>query len=197
MPISFDTTGFQQTQAAQWVNSDTGDMVALQYFDLPPDLPAPLEQLDVLRARLAEIHARSGSLVEAFVIGVDSQPALLRVEKMPLPDRPAGLLFAASIVAPKENCSAALMLFCPEGGVTGIREATVMAMHGHEDMFPPHPYQHGVQGQLPYNRADDIHYDAQFPDHPLTRARRWVARTVPTMRLAPDFAGLPPFRGSC
>ncbi|MFC9999958.1 hypothetical protein [Nocardia sp. NPDC127526] len=193
MSISFDTTGLQQRDANTWIDPPTPDTLLLEQFGVVPDLPAPLEDLATLRARLAEIHARNGCLVEAFVIGVDSQPALLRIEKMPLPNQDHGLVFIASIVIPKADRSIRLMRICPESGTTGIREAVLMTKIGFQSMFPPHPYAPGVKGALPYNLADDIQYDPEFPDHPLTRARRWVARIVPTMRLAPDFAGLPPF----
>lgn len=170
-------------------------MVNVQYFDQVPDLPAALENLDTLRQRLAQHRADTGCLIEAFVIGVDNQPALLRVEKMPLPNQPQGLIFAASIVVPKERCSASLTLLCPETGTTGMREAMLAAQLGFDNLYPPHPYAPGLGGKLPYHAADDMRWDAQFPEHPLTRARQWIARTVPGMRLDPGFAALAPFRG--
>ncbi|MFD6158282.1 hypothetical protein ACFWF7_34870 [Nocardia sp. NPDC060256] len=167
----------------------------MTYFDLVPDLPAPLTEVDVLRRGLAERSAESGCLIEAFVIWVDREPALLRMEKFPLPNQPSGLAFVASIIVPKDRCSAVFQILCPETGTTGVREAVLMSQIGYENMFPPHPYAPGLGGRLPYNTADDMRWDEQFPDHPLTRARRWVARTVPTAQLAPGFAALPPFAG--
>ncbi|WP_405162418.1 hypothetical protein OG203_40045 [Nocardia sp. NBC_01499] len=195
MPISFDTGGLQQLDSNSWGDPGTGDVVTQSYFDLVPDLPAPLEEVDLLRRALAEGRAETGCLIEAFIIWVDRVPALLRMEKFPLPNQPSGLAFVASIVVPKDRCSAAFQILCPETGTTGIREAVLMTQIGHENMFPPHPYAPGLGGRLPYNAADDIRWDPQFPDHPLTRARNWVARTVPTARLAPGFAALPPFTG--
>ncbi|MEV6101905.1 hypothetical protein [Nocardia sp. NPDC051981] len=194
MPISFDISGFQTDATDSWIDPETGDRVIVQYFALVPDLPAPLEDLDTLRRRLCEVHASSGSLIEASVISVDGQPALLRVEKMPRHDQPSGLLFAASIVIPKDRCSIALMMFCEETGTTGIREAVTMELLGSGNFFTPHPYAPDVQGQLPYNRSDDMEWDNALPDHPLTRLRRLVARIAPTIRLDPEFAALPPFR---
>ncbi|UFS99223.1 hypothetical protein [Nocardia huaxiensis] len=70
VPISFDTTGFQTESDNTWVDPDTGDLAVLQYYELAPDLPAPLEDLDTLRRRLTEFHSASGSLIEASVIAV-------------------------------------------------------------------------------------------------------------------------------
>lgn len=195
MPISFDINGFQADAPDSWIDPETGDRAVVRYFALAPDLPAPLEDLATLRQRLCEIHAGSGSLIEAFVISVDGQPALLRVEKMPRHNQPSGLLFAASIVIPKDRCSIALMMFCEETGTTGIREAMTMARMGFENFSTPHPYAPNVAGKLPYNRSDEMEWDSAFPDHPLTRLRQRIARIAPTIRLDPEFAALPPFSG--
>ncbi|WP_325097776.1 hypothetical protein [Nocardia gipuzkoensis] len=195
MPISFDIGEMQQVDNATWRDPRTGDMVNVSYFDIVPDLPAPLEDLPSLRRRLAERSAENGCLIEAFVVWLDAQPALLRMEKLPLPNQPQGLVFAASVIVPKSRSSAVLQILCPETGTTGLREAMLAAKIGFDNMYPPHPYAPEVQGRLPYNAADDIRWDAEFPDHPLSRARRWIAHTVPTARLPPDFAALPPFAG--
>lgn len=195
MPISFDTSGLQQLDTSAWRDPATGDIVQLSYFDLVPDLPAPLTDLATLRRRLAEIHAESGCLIEAFIVGVDSQPALLRLQKMWLPDQPTGLVFAASLTVPKANCSAVLQILCPETGTTGIREAVLALEIGFDNMYPPHPYAPGLQGALPYNAADDHRWNDRFPEHPLSRVRRWVARTCPAARIDPNFAALPAFPG--
>ncbi|WP_433622392.1 hypothetical protein [Nocardia sp. CA-120079] len=65
MPISFDTSGLQQLDSNAWRDPATGDIVQLSYFDLVPDLLAPLTDLTTLRRGLAEIHAESGCLSRA------------------------------------------------------------------------------------------------------------------------------------
>jgi hypothetical protein len=195
VPISFDTSGLQQFDNTTWGDPATRDIIKLTYFDLVPDLPVPLTELDTLRTRLAEYLAATGCLIEAYVIEFDSVPTLLRIEKLPMPDQQAGLAFAASLTVPKSNCSAVLQILCPETGITGVREATLAIEIGFENMYPPHPYAPGLHGALPYSAADDYRWDDRFPDHPLTRARRWVSRTVESARIDPEFASLPPFGG--
>lgn len=60
-------------------------------------------------------------------------------------------------------------------------------------MWPPHPYAPDLEPGIPYNIADEMRWDERFPDHPLTRLRRWVAGVTPTIRVAHKFAALPPF----
>ncbi|WP_051020818.1 hypothetical protein [Nocardia araoensis] len=45
VPLSFDTADPRQIDKTTWRNPRTGDMVDVTYFDLVPDLPAPLEDL--------------------------------------------------------------------------------------------------------------------------------------------------------
>ncbi|KAF0845080.1 hypothetical protein [Nocardia caishijiensis] len=183
----------QQLDDTTWGNPATRDVVALNYVDGAPDLPARLDDLKRLRKRLAEHHARTGCLIEAFVVWVDQLPALLRVEKTRTPGPHGELVFAASIVVPKDRCSAVFQIICPETGPPGARERTVGSRFRRDEMCPPHPYAPGLRGQLPYLLSDDVRFDAEFPHHALTRARRWVAETVPNVAVAPSFAALPDF----
>ncbi|WP_308292453.1 hypothetical protein [Streptantibioticus ferralitis] len=82
-----------------------------------------------------------------------------------------------------------------ELGTTGMREAAVGLELGPEQLFLPHPFAPELRGPLPFNRADDPCYDARFPQHPLSRARRLLGRLATTVRTDPAFAALPPFAG--
>ncbi|RDI49689.1 hypothetical protein [Nocardia mexicana] len=194
MPIAFETGGLQQLDPSTWGNPATGDLVTLAYVDAVPDLPVPLEDIDALRRRLTELQSEFGCLIEAHVLTVAGQPALLRLEKFPLPDRP-GLGFTAGIVLPKATCSAILKIMCRETGRSGVREAAIVPKVGFQNMFRAHPYAPEVKGKLPYNVADDAQWDPQFPEHPLSRARRWISHISRTAQVDPRFAALPPFTG--
>ncbi|MBY8861583.1 hypothetical protein K7711_34255 [Nocardia sp. CA2R105] len=195
MPISFETGGLQQLDQNTWGDPKTRDIITLTYIDAVPDLPAPLEDEDRLRRRLTELQAEFGCLLEAHSITVNGQPALLRLEKFPLPDRESGLGFTAGIVVPKATCSAILKIMCPENGRPGAREAAVVPKVGFPNMFPPHPYAPDVRGKLPYNAADDMRWDSMFPDHALSRARAWIVHASRTAKIDPRYAALPAFTG--
>jgi hypothetical protein len=195
VPISFETGGLQQIDQNTWGDPKTRDIVTLTYVDALPDLPAPLEDENTLRRKLTELQAEFGCLLEAHTITVNGQPALLRLEKFPLPDRESGLGFTAGIVVPKATCSAILKIMCSENGRPGAREAAVVPKVGFPNMFPPHPYAPEVRGKLPYNAADDMRWDPMFPTHALTRARRWIVHVSRTAKIDPRFAALPAFTG--
>ncbi|MFD3453076.1 hypothetical protein ACFWVC_12960 [Streptomyces sp. NPDC058691] len=190
-----DLPGYRQVAEHAWTD-DHGDVISLHFFDLPPDIPAPLEEPVPLRQALAHVTAGAGGgLIEADVVQVAGLPALRQVLKVPLPDRPSGLAFLGSYTLPRAACSAVVKVQAFEAGPTGMREALVLAELGPEQYFLAHPYAPGLRGGLPFHRADAPEYDARFPGHPLTRVRTALAHLSGTLRADPDFAQLPPFTG--
>lgn len=194
VPLTFDDTGFRREDPQTWVRPATGDLVVLNYFDLVPDLPASLDDLPKLRHDLAVLHGEDGCLIEAHVVDFGGVPALLRVIKVPLRDQPSGQMFMVVFTVPKATCSANLQIMCPERGMSGIREATLMAQLGPQNWFQQHPYASDLTSKLPYHAGDDARWDQQFPDHPLSRARAWAHQAIRTARVDPNFAAMPPFQ---
>lgn len=176
-----------------WFDPRTGDQVSLTYIGMVPDIPASFDDLPLLRRKLAEETAETGSIIEAHVVRLGGVPALFQLIKLPIPGQDTGLAFIAAFTVPRATCSAVLRIQCAEGQMTGMRESTVAAQVGFENCFPAHPYAPEVRGQLPYNVADEASWDQQFPDHPLTRARTWAHHTLATAQVDPQFSALPPF----
>jgi hypothetical protein len=190
-----DLPDFRQLDACTWVN-DEGDAVTVSYFGLPPDLPAPLEDLPRLRWEMAHGTARAGgTLVEVNVQWFAGLPALVQINKFRNPGQRTGLIFLGSFTVPRATCSVVVKVQSVEHGTTGIRESIVAAEVGFEQAFLPHPFAPELRGPLPFNRADDPCYDARFPQHPLSRTRRLLGRLASTVRTDPAFAALPPFVG--
>ncbi len=183
----------EQYDERTWFDPQTGDQVSLTYIALVPDLPAPLDDLPLLRRRLATETAEVGALIEAHVVTIDSVPTLYQLLKLPIPDQASGQAFIAAFTVPKATCSVVLRIQCAEGATTGVRESGVLAQVGPEAFVRPHPYAPELEGRLPWHVGDDAQWDGQFPDHPLTRARAWAQRTMATARIDPAFAQLPPF----
>ncbi|MEV5575966.1 hypothetical protein AB0L06_38530 [Spirillospora sp. NPDC052269] len=205
MPLQFDASAWQQVRADAWTDSD-GDAALLNYFPLVPDLPAALEDLQQLReATSANTAAQGGGLVELDVITLDGVPAVRQIVKLRDPDRQTGLVFIGSFIVPRANCSVVLRVQAFEGPVTGMREAVLLdgflAQNGGANSGDPmtgwaqHAYAPGVRGGLPRNHADDRRWDEQFPDHPLSRARRTLDRLGASIHLDQRFKEQPAFAG--
>ncbi|MER5461930.1 hypothetical protein ABT010_14810 [Streptomyces sp. NPDC002668] len=191
--LGVELPGYRPVDNDVWAN-DQGDVLSLHFFGLPPDLPASLDDGPALRAALARLTADAGGgLVEASVKRLGQLPALKQILKLPLPGQPAGQAFIGSFTVPRATCSTVVKIQAPERGMTGMREAMVMAQVGTDKYFRPHPYAPEVQGGLPFHAADHVQWDAQFPDHPLTRVRRALDTLAEAVQVVPEFAALPPF----
>lgn len=189
MPVTFDATGWQRADERTWTDPRTGDYVVLAVSGQVPDLPPLLHDVAQLQHQLTVDNAVHGTLVEADVVRLGGLPAVYQLTKKPLRDRPAGVMYQAAFVLPRAHCSVVLMMRAQEGTVTGTREAMVATEVGPQNAHRPHPYAQGHWA----NVADDPYWDNRFPDHPLSRARRWVRQVLTTARLDPRLALLPPF----
>lgn len=188
-----DNSGGEHGDA--WMN-DEGDVLSLHYFGLQPDLPAALDDGPALRHALTHWTAQAGGgLIEATVKRLGELPALRQILKVPLPQQPSGQVFIGSFTVPRQGCSTVVKIQAPERGMTGMREAVVMAKVGPDAYFRPHPYAPEVQGGLPFHAADHAQWDAEFPDHPLSRVRRTLDALAEAVTVDPGFAALPRFAG--
>ena len=191
--LGVELPGYRPVDQDVWAN-DEGDVLSLHFFGLPPDLPASLDDGPSLRAALTRLTAQAGGgLIEASVKSLGPLPALKQILKLPLPGQPSGQAFIGSFTVPRATCSTVVKIQAPERGMTGMREAMVMAQVGHDKYFRPHPYAPEVEGGLPFHTADHAQWDAQFPDHPLSRVRRTLDALAGAVQVVPEFAALPPF----
>lgn len=185
--------GFDRVAPDTWAD-DERTLIQPVFFDLVPDLHTALTDLPALRSGMAKLAAaQGGALIEADVVPVGGQPALRQIIKVRLPGQAHGQAFLGSYIVPKATCSAVLRVQAAESAPFGLREAVVMGQVGPADYFRPHPYGAGGEGGLPSHVADDPAYDAQFPQHPLTRVRQVLARLARQVEVHPGFAALPPF----
>ncbi|MFW5415878.1 hypothetical protein J0910_04540 [Nocardiopsis sp. CNT-189] len=204
-PVMFDVRPFQQVRENVWADG-AGDAVVLDFFNVVPDLPAPLEDPANLQARISANTAQAGmGLVDLDVVGLDGLPAVRQMVKGPHPQQERGTVYLGSYTIPRAACSVTVKVQCLEGQPTGTREAAVFpqflqqykggAASPDEAMaaWAQHPYAYGVTGGFPRNHADDPAWDPYFPDHPLSRARRLLGSLAHSLRLDPAFKGLPPF----
>jgi hypothetical protein len=187
-----DLTGFQQVDQLAW-RDEQGTVMSAHFFNLRPDLPAPLHEAAALQAGMARHTAAAGAgLIDATIEPVDGVPALRQLLKVRHPQG-HGQVFIGSYTIPRATCSTVLKLQAPEIGATGMREAVIMAQLGPDRFYTPSPYAPDATGGLPYHWADHEQYDAQFPQHPLTLIRAALRRLLPSIRLDERFKALPAF----
>jgi hypothetical protein len=187
-----DLTGFAHVDQYAW-RDEHGMVLSVHFFNLPPDLPAPLHEPAALLAGMARHTAAAGAgLIDAAVEPVDGVPALRQLLKVRHPQG-HGQVFLGSYTVPRATCSTVLKLQAPETGPTGMREAVVMAQLGPDRFYTLSPFAPDATDGLPYHWADHERYDAQFPLHPLTLIRATLRRLLPSIRLDERFKALPAF----
>lgn len=190
-PITFSPFGFEQLDSDRWFDPDTRDVVVLSIGQALPRAPLWLDGIDVLRRELARAHAATGTLLEADVVSLDGSRALYTLVAERLPKSPTGRLFRASFVFAKADRTAVLTGQFEEWDISGMRESLVSIKLGMPGVKQGgHPY----DPQLPYEQSDDPAWDAQFPKHPLTKAREWVRNVRESAVVDLGFAALPDFR---
>lgn len=204
--IQLDTAGWQlkEESASAIVWRDDGDGIGLYFFPIPPDLPASPTEIDALRLDYRRKLARAGgAVVEVEPLDVDGVPAVRTVVK--LPQEAGGMTYVASITVPFADFSYVLKFQCHEGTPTGLRESVVLSklLHagdvsqgddGKLSGWWRDPYEPAHEAPLLRNRAEDEGYDELFPDHPLSRARRHLARAARGLRLGEPLLEWAPYR---
>ena len=111
--------------------------------------------------------------------------------------------YMVALTFPFRECSFVVSVMCREQGMTGLRDTVVAAALEVVPLGPGwtcgdgqpwfrDPYDPNWVGGPRRNRSDDASYDAQFPDHPLSRARAYL-ELLRRVELPPEARALAPF----
>jgi hypothetical protein len=185
-PITFDETGFERQGERDGVVvwfTPNGDGLGLFHYAIPPDIGADLKSVDSVRAFYRESIRESGlGVIEIETVVVDGITAVRTLFK--IAQEPAGRTYLGALTLPFQQFSYVLKVQCEEHGITGLRDTLVLTslMHsGETDIdastgvpagWLDDPYDLHEAGPMTRNKSERPEYDSQFPDHPLSRARR-------------------------
>ena len=186
-----------------WVHP-SGDVASFHYFDLPPDLTAVPDRqgIDVLRQTYREALAGQGGIVSVEAVTMLSVPSVAAIFK--LPQTPSGMTYVSSLTIPFRDCSFVVKFQCPERGITGMRDTAIFAKlaaslkigsDGVPRGWMKDPYLASADDSAKFNLSDQAQYDADFPDHPLSRARRHLNSLSGSVRAVRDLSKIPKFGG--
>lgn len=203
--LSLDLPGWKLKQrdasSVVW-SDDAGDILGVYFYDLAPDIGAPLEQLDALRACYRQsVSGAGGAIVQVDVSSISDVSAVETVFKFPM--QPTGMAYVGSFTVPFQSFSFVVKAQCAEHGITGMRDATVFAMvnpeidesTGEAIGWMRDPYDPEHSAQLLSNQSDAPEWDEKFPDHPLSRCRRHLDAVRSAAVLSDAVKSSPPFTG--
>jgi hypothetical protein len=192
--VRFDTSPYEAGgeprpgQTRVWFTPE-GDAIGLYFFSVPPDLPANARSVDDLRAFFAaEMESSGGQVVELSSVRLDECPAVRVISKMPL--QPPGMTCVGAFTIPFRDFSFVLKVQCEERGPTGYREAVLA-----DRRLAAGEVSAITEGrmQLPNWNPDDESFDAEFPEHPVSRVRRVLSRVAASITFDASIKCLPGF----
>lgn len=221
--VVFDTTGLTpasdaasvpaQCDVRAWRTAE-GDDVRLCYCRQTPDLPPTLASLeDLRRLYRARATANEQAVIEISTVSVAHHTAIRTILRA---RQGVVSVYSGWLTLPWRDFSYRIQVQSEEQGVTGLREAMVLAqliarkqVKVKPDQLtgaPPaegaglplegwaeDPYDPTLQGPLVCNRSEGEYYDAQFPEHPLARVRRVLQQVTDTLTLADALKSAPGF----
>ncbi len=142
-----------------------------------------------------DFFAQQGiGLVECDLTRLDQLPCAKTIGKKIEAGRPS--VYIASLALPLADQSFILSIYAREAGVSGLRETTVLEqLVGAGRRFPADertgkivgwaddPYLPGYQGPCLRNLSESAEYDAQFPQHPLSKVRHRIEELAADTRI--------------
>jgi hypothetical protein len=164
-----------------------GDGVGLYYFGMPPDLPIRTKSISEFQQAYEALVPDTGALVEISIVEQDGCSAVLSIVKVP--QQPSGMTYLGSLTIPFRDFSYMLKVQCYEGSPTGLRETILLEQglrEGHIQMDDTGK----ITGDW---NPDDAKFDSEFPDHPISRLRKWLPRLGSTIRIDSEIKRQPAF----
>jgi hypothetical protein len=151
-----------------------------------PEDAASVEELAAFYRLL--LGDSGGKLVEVGVAAAGGCPAVRTL--LAVPQQPSGRTYVGSLTVPFRDFSFVIKCQCEEGGPTGLKEALLVD----RSRAAGEPMQiEGRRFHIPGWNPDDPRHDAEFPNHPVARARRVLAHVAGTLVIADEVRQLPGF----
>jgi hypothetical protein len=190
-----------QVDAAGWFPSDpwqspplwhsvTGDEMRILAGRLGAGFPK-LSDLTIVRRHFQdETRKRGGALISCDVVQVGGSWMVRTVRKQ-RSGRARAMAYAGSLILSVVNSAVEVIISGSEDNVTGVREAIVasellraagpseraqLAQNKIPIEWSFERYEPRTRGDLAYLLSDDEKWDARFPNHALSRVRRWLRR---------------------
>lgn len=187
MILSFDSSHWtlispHDGRTEKWRDRD-GVQLVIDHFGYDQRLHPILGNECAVRQHYRDIYASQGiGIVECRIITLSGHRAVRTIGKMITQGKPA--LYIGSLAIPLEDRSFVLSLYALERGMTGLRDTVVFSKltsegdsvkidedTGTVKAWTSDPYFPDFKGPCLRNLSEDEAYDADFPEHPLSKVR--------------------------
>jgi len=173
--------------------NDVNDPFTVSFFGVVPDIQADIDNEADLRSFYRRFAESCGvALIEVDVRELDGVKAVRSIVKAK--QSTLGDIYVGGYTLPFYDCSIVMRIQCLENPHNlGARQAAVKKRYEGRPDWEEDPYDPTYRGKPMRNQSDDERYDADFPDHPLTRVRRYLADLPKQIDIDPGIKALPPF----
>ncbi|MBR8837493.1 MAG: tetratricopeptide repeat protein [Stigonema ocellatum SAG 48.90 = DSM 106950] len=207
--VRFNTLDWQLVEITServvWEN-ELADRLSLSYSNQPPDIGVDPFDLDALRKFYRGfVREANIGIVSVDHISLDTTPAVQTIFKVP--QQPHGMDYIGFYTLPYATFSYIIEIRAAEHGITGLRDSLVfneflsnISERSTDEPIPrgwfQYPYDPTYTEGILRNQSEDAKYDDQFPDHPLSRVRRYLAAIAQSITIDEAVKNAPQFRGS-
>lgn len=185
--IKFDTFGWEITNSTkdifEWRSQDNTSVISINFYNQSPDLPCSLDNITELRKYfMKSINSFNGAMIHLDVINIQGYNSLDMLFKS---NTNKGMIFVYSIIIPFKNFSYTIKAQSIESSPICIRDNVILDRLLSENKviindnneisgwFDDDIYE--IQyGNLKTNKSDNIIYDNEFPEHPLSIVRNSI-----------------------
>jgi hypothetical protein len=144
-----------------------GDIIDVGFCPQPTQCPLDLNQEEELKQLFVEVDREQGSTLLTFAVkDYGGLPCMETVSEKP--QKPHGVVCKASITVPRKYFYFFVSFYAAEQGITGMRDAIIFSKHSEEVGWEAAK----GTGSRAESESNKEKYDAEFPDHPLSRVRR-------------------------
>lgn len=156
-----------------------GDAVGIFLFRAKPDLPQTRKMDRFISEYGGRVRAGGAGLVECSTLEIRGLPMLRTIVKVP--QAPHGMTYLGSLTLPFARSSYVVKIQCEERGVTGLREAVLLAEGLRSNSVTICPESETpITGQW---NPDSAEFDERFPQHPISRLRKHLQEIPRCLRL--------------
>ena len=106
------------------------------------------------------------------------------------------MVYIGSYTIPFKNCSYVVKVVCVEQGITGIRDSAILSLmitngtvkrdneeEGRLKGWMRDPYDNSINLPFMMNLSESEKFDDMFPNHPLSRLRKYLKHIEETIKI--------------
>jgi hypothetical protein len=198
--VSFSSLGWKKRRQSEaemsWEHPSFPAVLSINYFELEPDVPYG-GTVEELRDFYRQLVIKGGNgIIKVDVTDIQQLRCIETIFKLPLEGH--GVQYIGALTIPFEDRSYVIKIQAIEHGATGLREAIIAPQlmaegtvsiddkTGNIIGWAADPYDKTITEGFLMNLAEAAHYDARFPEHPLSIVRAKLKEVIDSIRLSDE-----------